>query len=73
MNSLQDIGGDVVSERLKGTLTRILNQSLQEFKSSFLGFKPGATRGSFSGARQGEHWFACLSVDHCLLDLPLYC
>lgn len=46
---LQEPSGDVISERLKGTVTRVLTQSLQDFKPGFLASKPDAPRGSIFG------------------------
>lgn len=50
----QEPVGEVMSERLKGTVTRILNQSLQDFKTGFLAPKPAAPRASMFGTTSGK-------------------
>lgn len=50
----QEPVGELMSERLKGTVTRILNSSLQDFKTGFLAPKPAAPRTSMFGTTSGK-------------------
>ena len=81
----QESNGDIISERLKGAVTRILSQSPQVYKPGFSVSKPGHPRASIFGTTSGKlivslattlfpaiHWWAANPRHVLACAVPLY-